>query len=99
MDIEDTLQASLPRLAGLGAVVCFDLGGEGQWLVDARGRQPRLSRDEDGDGDPACTIKISLDNLGKLMAGKMDPMLGYTLGKIKVKGSMGVAMKLVAAIG
>ncbi|MCA1909658.1 MAG: SCP2 sterol-binding domain-containing protein [Magnetospirillum sp.] len=96
MDIEDTLEASLPKLAGLGAVVCFDLGGDGQWLIDARSRQPSLSRDEDC--DPVCTIKISADNLVKLMTGKMDPMLGYTLGKIKVKGSMGVAMKLVAAI-
>lgn len=99
MDIEDTLEASLPRLAGLGAVVCFDLGGDGRWLVDARNRHPSLSRDQDGEGDPACTIKITTDNLAKLMAGKMDPMLGYTLGKIKVQGSMGVAMKLVAAIG
>lgn len=97
MDIEDTLHENLPKLAGLGAVVCFDLGRDGQWLVDARSRQPALNPDDDP--DPACTIKISADNLVKLMGGKMDPMLGYTLGKIKVQGSMGVAMKLVAAIG
>lgn len=97
MDIEDTLHANLPKLAGLGAVVCFDLGKDGLWLVDARTRQPVLSQDEDF--DPACTIKISAENLAKLMNGKMDPMLGYTLGKIKVQGSMGVAMKLVSAIG
>ncbi|WP_346344140.1 SCP2 sterol-binding domain-containing protein [Magnetospirillum sulfuroxidans] len=97
MDLEDDLENSLPKLAGLGAVVCFDLGADGQWTVDARTRQPRLIRD--GDLDPACTIKISAENLVKLMAGRMDPMLGYTLGKIKVQGSMGVAMKLVSALG
>ncbi|MFA6022175.1 MAG: SCP2 sterol-binding domain-containing protein, partial [Rhodospirillales bacterium] len=88
MDLEDDLEKSLPKLAGLGAVVCFDLGADGQWTVDARTRQPSLT--QDGDLDPACTIKISAENLVKLMAGRMDPMLGYTLGKIKVQGSMGV---------
>lgn len=97
MDLDDNLEKSLPKLAGLGAVVCFDLGADGQWTVDARTRQPRLS--QDGDLDPACTVKISADNLIKLMEGRMDPMLGYTLGKIKILGSMGVAMKLVSALG
>lgn len=97
MSIEGTLEASLGKLAGLGAVVCFDLGADGQWFVDARSRQPVLSQDDDV--DPVCTIKISADNLTKLVGGRLDPMLGYTLGKIKVQGSMGVAMKLVSAIG
>lgn len=96
-DVEDRLRESLPRLARLGAVVRFDLGADGAWVVDARTTAPTLS--EDADADPACTIKISADNLAKLMDGRMDPMLGYTLGKIKVAGSMGVAMKLVNAIG
>lgn len=96
MDLQDHLQDSLPKLSGLGAVVCFDLGADGQWLVDARTRQPSLSRQDDL--DPACVIKISADNLGKLINGRMDPMLGYAMGKIKVRGSMGVAMKLVAAM-
>jgi putative sterol carrier protein len=28
----------------------------------------------------------------------MDPMLGYAMGKIKVSGSLGIAMKMVNAI-
>jgi putative sterol carrier protein len=97
-DMEDRLRDALPRLARLGAVVRFDLGGDGKWVVDARGASPLLNED-DGDADAACTIKITADNLTKLMDGRLDPMLGYTLGKIKVSGSMGVAMKLVGAIG
>lgn len=96
MGIEVTLEEGLGKLAGLGAVVCFDLGSDGQWFIDARSRNPVLHQD-DGE-DPDCTIKISADNLTKLMGGRLDPMLGYTLGKIKVRGSMGVAMKLVSAI-
>ncbi len=97
-DVEDRLRDALPKLSRLGAVVRFDLGKDGAWLVDASSGSPSLDED-DGDSDVACTIKITGENLIKLMDGKLDPMLGYTLGKIKVSGSMGVAMKLVGAIG
>lgn len=98
-DVEDRLRDALPKLARLGAVVRFDLGADGAWLVDARGSSPILDEDSGADTDAACSIKITAENLVKLMEGRMDPMLGYTLGKIKVSGSMGVAMKLVSAIG
>lgn len=98
-DVEERLRDALPKLNRLGATVRFDLGKDGMWVVDASGAAPTLSEDDDGDLDVACTIKITSDNLVKLMDGKLDPMLGYTLGKIKVSGSMGVAMKLVGAIG
>jgi putative sterol carrier protein len=96
--VEHRLRAALPRLSRLGAVVRFDLGGDGSWVVDARTAAPVLARDGDDDEEVACTIKISADNLIRLMDGSLDPMLGYTLGKIKVSGSKGVAMKLVGAI-
>jgi len=95
-EIEEKLKTALPQLGNLSAVVKFDLGDDGQWLVDSRLSAPSLSS-EDGDAD--CTILISADNLAKLLDGDLDPMLAYTLGKIKIQGSMGVAMKLVSAIG
>lgn len=98
-DVEDRLRDALPKLARLGAVVRFDLGADGAWLVDARGNSPILDEDSGADTDATCSIKITAENLVKLMEGRLDPMLGYTLGKIKVSGSMGVAMKLVSAIG
>lgn len=98
INVEERLREALPRLGGLGAAVCFDLGGDGRWLLDARTAPASLSEDEDSD-DAACTIRITAENLLKLMDGRLDPMLGYTLGKIKVSGSVGVAMKLVNAIG
>ena len=87
----------LPALARLGAVVRFDLGADGAPVLDARGGKAILS--EEGGDDADCTIKITRDNLLRLIDGKLDPMLGYTLGKIRVAGSMGVAMKLIGALG
>lgn len=98
-DIEERLNDALSQLKNLSAIVRFDLDGDGLWVVDARQRgAAHLSRD-DGALDADCTILISAGNLAKLLDGNLDPMLAYTMGKIKVKGSMSVAMKLVSAIG
>lgn len=45
-------------------------------------------------GDASTTITISPANLEKLMAGNLAPTLAYMTGKLKVDGSMGVALKL-----
>jgi putative sterol carrier protein len=97
MTMETRLQAALVNLSGLGAVVRFDMGDDGIYTIDARAAQPVLSTDSDATAD--CTIRISTENLNKLIDGQLDPMLAYTFGKIKVSGSLGIAMKLVNALG
>ena len=39
---------------------------------------------------------LSDQDLQKLMAGNLDPTLAYMTGKLKVEGSMGVALKLTS---
>jgi putative sterol carrier protein len=95
-DVEDRIAAALPGLDRLGHVVAFDFG-DAVSIVDARNAPARFA--EDDDLAPDCTIKISRGNLVALLDGRLDPMLGYTLGKIRVNGSLGVAMKLIGAIG
>ena len=68
----------------------FDLG-EGVVFVDGKST-PNSVSNEDKDAD--CTITISRENFEKLIAGDLDPTTAYMFGKIKVSGSMGVAMKL-----
>ncbi|ABC22116.1 sterol-binding protein [Rhodospirillum rubrum F11] len=94
-EMTDRLTADIDRLDRLGAVVRFDLGADGQLIVDARTAPARLG-DDDLDAD--CTISLSANNLGKLLAGTLDPMLAFAMGRIRVSGSKGVAMKLVAAL-
>lgn len=97
--VEETLETGLPRLNRLGAVVCFDLGADGAWVIDARGPLATLTpAEDDAAEDPDCTLRLSRANLEKLLQGRMDPMLGYAMGKIKVSGSLGIAMKMVNAI-
>ena len=98
MSLEQTteqIRRQLPQLASLGYKVKFAVDGAGVVLIDATRMPPTLSN-EDGEAD--CTIRLSEDRLQQLVDGRMSPTLAYTLGQIKVEGSLGVAMKLASLL-
>jgi putative sterol carrier protein len=77
--------------SGLDATVKFDLGGDGIIYVDGKS-SPNSVSNENKDAD--CTISMTLENFQKLLEGELDPTTAYMFGKLKIEGSMGVAMKL-----
>ena len=81
--------------SGLDATVKFDLGSDGIIYVDGKS-SPNSVSNEDKDAD--CTITMTLENFMKLIAGDLDPTTAYMFGKLKIAGSMGVAMKLSKVI-
>ncbi len=93
--ITQTLDSNLSAFSGLGAKVVFDLGGDGAISIDATVSPPVLSDEPDG---AHCTISISAENLEKLIDGTLNAMMAYTIGKLKIEGSMGVAMKVAALL-
>ncbi|MCH9012158.1 MAG: SCP2 sterol-binding domain-containing protein [Proteobacteria bacterium] len=93
--IKERFEANLSDFAGLGAKVAFDLGEDGAIAIDATVSPPTLSDEPDG---AHCTIRISAENLEKLIDGTLNAMMAYTLGKLKIEGSMGVAMKVAALL-
>jgi len=94
-NIVQGLRARLGDFTGFGYRVAFDLGDDGIVAVDGTQMPPVLEEDV---GEAACTIRLSADNLEKLMAGNLNPMMAYTLGKLKIEGSMGVAMKVASLL-
>jgi putative sterol carrier protein len=77
--------------SGLDATVKFDFGDEGKIFVDGKSVPNTVSNE---DREAECTIRMSLENFGKMLEGDLDPTTAFMLGKLKVSGSMGVAMKL-----
>ncbi|GAB3575697.1 SCP2 sterol-binding domain-containing protein [Spirosoma luteolum] len=52
------------------------------------------------DDKPAdCDLQVSIDNLIKLGTGDLNPMMAVMTGKLKVKGDMGIAMKMGQIMG
>lgn len=90
-NIIDSLKSRAADFRSLNAPVRFQLEDGKVIHVDAR-ESPVAISDIDGDAD--CTIRISTENLKKLIEGRLNPMMAFTMGKLKVDGSMGLAMKL-----
>lgn len=85
-DILPRLQKALETRPFDGSLK-FDCGDSGV-IVLANG----TATGEDQETD--CTLQIPQDNLGKLLAGKLNPMSALMMGKIKISGNPAVAMKL-----
>jgi len=91
-DLVRDIQARSAQLRGLNARVRFVLSGSSDViLVDASTPTVSVAR---ADGEADCTLRITAENLDKLINGKLNPMLAYTMGKLKVEGSTAVAMRL-----
>lgn len=84
--IADGIQKNLVGRSFEGSLK-FDCGEAGV-IVLADNQASTQDRETD------CTIRISKDNLTKLLTGKLNPMTGVALGKLKISGNIGVAMKL-----
>lgn len=81
--------------APLGATVKFDLGDDGIILFDSHNAPGEVTL---ADGDAATTFTMSMSTLEGLLSGSVGPTMAYMTGKLKIQGSMGVAMKLNAIL-
>jgi putative sterol carrier protein len=94
MSLESVKQQITQKLAlasALNARAKFDFGDEGRLFVDATQTPPVMSEsDEEAD----VTLLCSLSTFEGFLNGTQNPNLAFMMGKLKVKGSMGLAMKL-----
>ena len=92
------IRAKGPGLRSLGYRIRFDLTDTGQSiLLDGTGGQASVDA-ATGNEEADTVLSLSSDNLGKLIAGRLSPMLAFTTGKLKVEGSKGVALKLASLL-
>lgn len=77
------------------ATVKLDFDEEGILFIDATQTPPVISH-EDSEAD--VTFKCSAALFEKIMNGTQDPTMAYMMGKLKIKGAMGLAMKLNAIL-
>ena len=85
-------------LEELGYRVRFDLKEGGSILLDATDGDVAITEDETGEAEADTVLILSSDNLEKLIKGKLNPMLAFSTGRLKVRGSQGVALKLAGLL-
>lgn len=99
MSMESIVAGIAERAAGaapLGKTLKFDFGDENIVYVDGSGEANEVSQ-EDKEAD--CVVKMTPENFNALVKGDLNPMMAMMSGKIKIKGDMGVAMKLQSFLG
>lgn len=98
-EINNRLQADPSKVKGMNAIYAFDLGDAddgGQYHINLK----------DGSADvgagapenPNITITMKPADFVDLATGKLDGTMAFMSGKIKIKGDMGLAMKLQSVL-
>jgi putative sterol carrier protein len=77
--------------SGLAATLKFDCGADGTIYIDGKSTPNSVSNDA---GDAECNVGITLENLGAMIKGDLEPATAFMTGKLKVTGDMSVAMRL-----
>lgn len=69
---------------------------QGVVFINAR-QTPATVTNEDAAAD--CELHVNVADLEKMGSGDLNPMMAFMTGKLKVKGDMGIAMKLGQVMG
>ncbi len=88
---ESKIREKLGQDSSLDAILKFDCGDEGVIVVDAVVR-PHVVDHVDREAN--CTVSLSLADLGKLLNGELNPVMGFMSGQLKLAGDMSIAMRL-----
>ncbi|NBB52470.1 sterol-binding protein [Rhizobium sp. CRIBSB] len=89
--VTDHIRGAVGDNSGLGKTVKIDLGDTGKIYIDAAS-SPNSVSNEDKPAD--ATISINWDDFMALSEGKLDPMMAFMQGKLKIAGDMMIAQKL-----
>jgi putative sterol carrier protein len=91
--IEAAVSALRAKLSdGFDGVAKFVIPGEGAIMLDATGVR-------EGDDEAEVTMTADAEVFKAILAGDMGATMAFMTGKLKVDGSMGMAMKLGAVLG
>lgn len=94
--IEAMPSAFLPeRAEGLKATCQFELTGEegGNWVLEIANQQCQVK--EGVVAAPDATISLAAADYVAMVKGELDVMRSFMKGRLKVKGNMGLVMKVL----
>lgn len=97
------MRGRAPGLRQLGYRVRFDLSDTGESiLLDGTGGRAEVGAVAGdagtGEAEADTVLRLSSDDLAKLIAGRLSPMLAFSTGRLRVEGSKGVALKLASLL-
>ena len=97
--VKETFEAMPTRFradkaAGTNAVIQYDISGEGGGTWHAVIKDGACAVNDGPGTNPNLTLQMSSQDWLDMLAGKQSGQMLFMSGKLKVKGDMGLAMKL-----
>ena len=94
-ELTDNIRTRLTHADSLDATAKL-ITDQGIVFIDAKQSPAVVSNDD----QPADTeLHVNVADLERMATGDLNPMMAFMTGKLKVKGDMGVAMKMGQVMG
>ncbi len=90
-DILTKIRQKAAMAPSFGHTALFDFDEDGCVFLDGTQSPPVFTTERQ---DAEVTLATSLETFGKILSGDTDPNFAFLMGKLKIRGSMGLAMKL-----
>lgn len=92
--MKERVAANPAKIGGLKASYQFELTGEGGGTYHASFENGSYDIGEGAIASPGCTVIMAASDFLAMTGGKLNPTAAFMSGKLKIKGDMGLAMKL-----
>lgn len=95
----DRLRSKPDLVTKINAVYQFNISGAagGQWAVDCA--TPGGAVTAGTSAAASCTVACTDADFLSIVNGKLNPQMAFMMGKLKIQGDMGLALKLAQLLG